>query len=70
MPFEFKVARTPRQKQADIVKERPHLPTLEKPRYKVPDLLPKDYAALSPYKIGGRNDPLRPLGMSNPKRRR
>jgi hypothetical protein len=52
VPFEFKPPRTPRQAQADMVKRRVHLPALAQEPFKVPDLLPQDFAALTPAKIG------------------
>jgi hypothetical protein len=69
MPFEFKEPRTPRQAQADMVKRRPHLPTITPPKVSVPDLLPKDYKSLTPYKIGGQSaNFLTPLGQLPPKK--
>jgi hypothetical protein len=67
VPFEFKPPRTPRQAQADMVKRRVHLPALAQEQFKVPDLLPQDYAALTPAKIGSG---LAPVPMINrPKKR-
>jgi hypothetical protein len=68
MPFEFKPPRTPRQAQADMVKRRVHLPALKQPAFKPPDLLPHEYAALSPMRIGG--NPLKPLNVLSPRKRR
>jgi hypothetical protein len=69
MPFEFKEPRTPRQAQADMVKRRVHMPTLAPQKVSVPDLLPRDYKPLSPYKIGGQSaNFLTPLGQLPPKK--
>lgn len=61
MPFEFKPPRTPRQAQADMVKRRVHEPALASQSFKPPDLLPKDYAALTPMKVGNFGAPLQML---------